>query len=351
MRKNNYLRTILSALLIVIMATAPVLASDSVSVDMLNFNVAGLPGIINSGESKNIPRNQAAIGRQINKSGCQIIAVQEDFGYHKYLASKLKNYPFRTPHSGGIPGGDGMNIYSKYPIFNAKRTPWNMTYGVIEDGADELTPKGILYSVVYVGEGIFVDLYDIHADAYDGEGSIRARNDNFKQLARMIRRKNTGRPVIITGDFNTASHLEQGSAFTEIMIEDAGFKDAWTELKNGGNYCDYSYYAGNEDYQGNWDSLEKFLYRDGDGVTVIANSFEYVPYTNCKGKKISDHSAARATFTFTKTADFKPNKQCLYVAMPNPALVSKTKIRTIIKDLGKIIANKDDLIELLQGLQ
>lgn len=349
MKRLLRFRTVLSVMLMVLLATTPVLAGESISVDMLNFNVAGLPGIINSGESKNIRRNQVQIGRQINKSDCEIIAVQEDFGYHAYLASQLKNYPFRTPHSGGIPGGDGMNIYSKYPVFNAKRTAWNTTYGVIADGADELTPKGILYSVIYIGDGIFVDLYDIHADAFDGDGSIAARKDNFEQLAKLIERRDNGRPIIITGDFNTSSHLDQGQDFTNIMIHEAHFKDAWTEKYNGGDYVNYVN-PDDPNYQGNWDSLEKFLYRSSKGVEVQLEDFQYVAYTNCKGKKLSDHSAARATFTFTKTAKFRPNKQLMYITLPNPALVTKTKIRTIVKDIGKIVANKEELIDLLKGL-
>ena len=142
-------------------------------------------------------------------------------------------------HSSGIPGGDGMNVFSKYPIYNAERTPWDMTYGVIKEGADELTPKGILYSVIDLGDGLYVDFYVIHADAFDGEGSRAARNDNFRQLAELIASKGSTRPVIVTGDFNTSSHLDQGAEFTRIMITEGGFKDAWTELYNGGNYTDY----------------------------------------------------------------------------------------------------------------
>lgn len=326
-------------------------AEDTKTIKLLSYNVAGLPSIqgIIGMQDVNVPDNQYRLGKQLNSTGYDIIAVQEDFGYHCLLSSGLTSYPYKTVHSGGIPGGDGMNIFSKYPIYNAKRTTWEMSYGVITDGADELTPKGILYSVIDLGGGMQVDLYDVHADAFDGEGSIAARNDNFRQLAVLIASKNSTRPVIVTGDFNTSSHLGQGAEFTRIMIREAGFKDAWTELNNDGKYGNYgSYESSGTSYWGNWDSVEKVLYKDGGGIHVEVDDFEYKDFLN-KGVSISDHKAAAATLTFTKTDNVTPNTEKLRVTKPDLLGSLVNKVSVTVKDLQKIALHFDDLLGLLKG--
>ena len=326
-------------------------AEDTKTVKLLSYNVAGLPSIqgIIGMQDVNVPDNQYRLGKQLNSSGFDIIAVQEDFGYHCLLSSGLTSYPYKTVHSGGIPGGDGMNIFSRYPIYNAKRTTWEMAYGVITEGADELTPKGILYSVIDLGGGLQVDLYDVHADAFDGEGSRAARNDNFRQLAELIKSKGSTRPVIVTGDFNISSHLGQGAEFTRIMITEGGFKDAWTELNNGGNYTNYSGYEGSgTSYWGNWDSVEKVLYKDGGGIHVEVKDFEYKCFMN-KGVSISDHNAAAATLTFTKTDNVIPSTEKLRVTKPDLVGSLVNKVSVTIRDVQKIVLHFDDLLGLLKG--
>ena len=338
---------VLACVLLLTTCAVTALAADK-TVSLLCYNVAGLPSIsgLMGMENTDVPGNQRQLGRLLNAESYDIIAVQEDFGYHRLLSAGLTHYPYQTVHSGGIPGGDGMNIFSKFPLYNTRRVPWQMASGVFNDG-DELTPKGILYSLLDLGDSIYVDLYVIHADAFDDDGSVAARNDNFRQLAAMINAKKSNRPVIITGDFNTSSHLAHGAEFTEYMIKTAKFKDAWTERNNGGNYEDYNVGARPEDYWGVWDSVEKVLYRDGKGVDVSVTSFDYVDFCN-NGASISDHKAASATLTFTKTAAFTETTKCLRLphADYHNSLLVKSYI--IVKDLYKVLLHIDDLIALIQ---
>ena len=322
-------------------------ASDTVYSNMITYNVAGLPNIkgLIGMDGADVPANQSAIGNILAKGGYDIIAVQEDFGCHSDLIKGLGAYSYKTNHTGGIPGGDGMNIFSKTPIYNEKRTTWEKAYGVFDDG-DELTPKGILYSVVEIGKGIYVDLYVIHADAFSDEGSIAARNDNYRQLAALIASKKCQRPIIITGDFNTSSHEAAGAEFTKYMIEQSGFKDSWCELYNDGNYYDFSSCPSKfgPSSWGKWDSVEKFLYKDGGGVHVEPTSFEYIDF-NTESQTLSDHNAAAVTFKFEKTNDFKKNTEKLTVVKPNVLKAIVTKVTVTIKDLGKIITHLGDLFK------
>ena len=339
----------LACILLLTMCAVTVLATGTKTVRLLCYNVAGLPSIsgLMGMENTNVPDNQRQLGKLLNAENYDIIAVQEDFGYHALLSAGLTNYPYKTCHSGGIPGGDGMNIFSQFPIYNTRRVPWEMASGVFDDG-DELTPKGILYSVLDLGDGIYVDLYVIHADAFDDAGSVTARNDNYRQLAALIQARSSPRPVIITGDFNTSSHLAHGAAFTEYLIENAGFHDAWTELNNGGNYSDYSvpgakYGTRYEDYWGIWDSVEKVLYRNGEGVTVEANDFSYVDFVNADGVSISDHKAASTELTFTKTDAFSENTASFRVSHGDYHNSLLFKVLIILKDLRIVLAHLDDL--------
>ena len=130
---------------------------DGFTVKMINCNVAGLPSF----GGRDVRGNQPVIGNYIIENGFDIVAVQEDFVHHKHLSASLEGY-ISTNHTGAIPGGDGLNLFTKgMTIYNETREQWNDSYGVVPEG-DRLTPKGILYAVVEVAPGVYVDFYDIH---------------------------------------------------------------------------------------------------------------------------------------------------------------------------------------------
>ncbi|MBQ7597212.1 MAG: hypothetical protein IJU56_01370 [Clostridia bacterium] len=354
MKKVKKISALLLALLMLSLCVPLCAAaeSESKSVSILCYNVAGLPNInyiLGKPEGIDVKNHQTQLGKQLNGESYDIIAVQEDFNFHGYLAEQLTTYPFKTVHSGGVPGGDGLNVFARSAIYNETRTPWDQLYGIIEDGADEMTPKGILYTCIDLGDGIFLDLYDIHADAYGDEGSCAARRDNFRQLAEMIEARGNDRPVIVTGDFNASIH--QGNAddgLYELLYVGCGLKDAWVELHNGGEYRNFDHWeetvgGGWPNYWGVWDSLEKFLYRDGGGVHIDATHFAYKGYQTDDGEEISDHKAAEGTFTFTKTADFRENTETLNVTQEDLKDSFIRKIFIFFTDLFRIFAHWDEL--------
>lgn len=321
----------------------------------LCYNVSGLPDInwlLGKENAIDVMGNQLQLSKMLKNSFYDIIAVQEDFTYHTSLVKYITNYDYKTNHSGGIPGGDGMNIFSKMPIYNEERTTWNTLYGVIANGADEMTAKGILYTVIDLGNGVLVDFYDIHADAYGDEGSIEARRDNFNQLAAIIESRGDKRPVIVTGDFNTSSSYYNDCGLTETLIYGCGLKDAWTELYNSGDYEDYSYYfnkygTGWQNSWGKWDSVEKFLYKDGGGIKLEPESFEYLWFENSEKVSYSDHAAASVKFTYEITEDFTPNTEPMNVVRGNSFKVFIQKIKYIFTDLYKVFNHLDELKTIL----
>ncbi len=323
--------------------------AEKSSIKTVNFNVAGLPFAALSGED--VAAKQAVAGKYLSGNGFDIVAVQEDFGYHKSLVDNMKGYRHKTNHTGDIPGGDGLNIFTKdMPVYNEKRVAWKDASGILSDGSDELTPKGFVYSVIEVGNGIYVDFYNLHADAYGGAGSIAARTSQYKQLAEFIKARSAenDRPVIVTGDFNNYMHThEDNGALYKTLYVECGLKDAWVEYHNDGDYFNmYNWHISGLQAWGNWDSVERFMYKSGGGVDLVVDDFRYTNVTDESGNAVSDHAAAECDFTFIKTEDFVENTQEL-----NKVTVSGKnvlyRLKWILKALMMILSDIGNLPELL----
>jgi hypothetical protein len=88
--------------------------------------------------------------------------TKQDFNYHAYIY-ETDNHPYRTPTSGGAAIGSGLNTLSNFQFTNFVRTKWGTCSNA--EGADCLTPKGFTSMRVRVDEGVYVDFYNLHADA------------------------------------------------------------------------------------------------------------------------------------------------------------------------------------------
>ena len=326
--------------------------AEKYNLKAVNFNVAGLPFAALSGE--NVGGNQKISAKYLSENNFDIVAVQEDFGYHKNLVGAMNGFNYETNHTGSIPGGDGLNVFTKnMPIYNETRVAWDDACGILSDGSDELTPKGFVYSVIDIGNGIYVDFYNLHADAYGGAGSAAARTSQYKQLAAFIKARSAenDRPVIVTGDFNYHIHTHEGnrSLYNALYLE-CGLKDAWVEYHNNGDYFNmYNWHISGLPSWGNWDSVERFMYKSGGGVDIVISDFRYAQVTDDSGKAVSDHASAECDFTFIKTEDFVENTQELYVGKP-----AKNKfihnLMWFITALIKVLSDIGNLPELLKEL-
>ena len=331
---------------------------QTVTLKIANFNVAGLPDVNNwLGKNENdISANQEKIGQYLTAGNFDIIAVQEDFTYHNYLTDNLSGFNYETKHSGSFLGGDGMNIFTKdYPLYNTQRYGWDQRSGVLEDGADDLSAKGILYSVIEIADGVYIDFYNIHADAYDSEKDRAAREDNFRQVSDLIEAnyKKNNRPVVIVGDFNYHFHgtTADDSNIHYYFLEKCGLEDAWVELYNGGEYTYESFddWRATDDpnhfdhYWGRWDSVEKVMYKNGGGVNVEAVSFKYEFVEMGNGYRASDHANAICELKFTVTEDFVENTQTLGGPVGQKNTMS-TDLMGFFKILLKLFTNFDELL-------
>jgi len=271
---------------------------DVTELSIISANVSGLPATF-SKYDRDVPSSQKTLGGMLNDSGYDVICVQEDFQYHDTLAATMTSYPYKTHTSGGVPIGDGLNIFSKYPMYNVERVAWKKYNGVFSDGADALTPKGFIKCTIDVN-GVLIDLYNVHGDSYRTQADQLAKKAQLIQLTEYIGENSDGRAVIITGDTNLTFHNDPYSEMYRILISEGGFTDCWVEVKNDGNYLQgeenkaliarwYDKFGGHD--WGRWDSVERVLYKNGDGIELSPTRFEYVIYTDRDDviKSLTDH--------------------------------------------------------------
>ncbi|MBR5112604.1 MAG: endonuclease/exonuclease/phosphatase family protein [Clostridia bacterium] len=315
-------------------------SSASGRFSFLNYNIAGLPSLSLSSDKA---ARQKLLGGRIKEDDYDIVAVQEDFGYDSDFYSGL-GAKYRTFGSQSVVTGDGLNIFSKTPLYDVYREGWNMKGGMLWEG-DIVSQKGFMFAAVELCEGVYIDVYNLHADAFGGAESVQARHSNFTQVKEYIEKNSAGHAVIITGDFNSTFHFTngEGADLYEIFVESLGMSDVWTDTVNFGSFTDYSSYSG--DYWGNWDSVEHILYRSSDAVELTPVSHEYISYTDDDGNAISDHNAAAAEFEYTVSAKTEG-----YTLKPasRPFLSIIETAKVVIADLSYVFSHFDELITMLK---
>lgn len=300
----------------------------------INYNVAGLPIPASETEDgKDAFEDSFVIGQKLNALNYDIVAIQEDFNYDKYLRGQMAGYAnvmynsdtvlarHQTDHSGGVPLGDGLNIFSRYYLYNCERVSWETSAGIITDGSDQLTYKGVQVATIELAKGYYLDVYNVHLDAYDDEASVAARQAQLTQLANYIMKhsvydETTGvydHAVLVTGDFNANIFREEeevSDAIVKNFLEAAHLNDAWAvttinaieeDLEDYTAYYDYAEHTNitPEQAWGHYDSVERFCYASGNGIQISCSSFEYMNITDDTGRSLSDHYAAAADFTWT----------------------------------------------------
>lgn len=274
--------------------------SDSTgSFSILSYNIGGLPAMFSSsGDPKNyIPQ----IGAKLH--AYDLVNVQEDFNYHASLYAN-DTHAYRTPTSGGAGIGDGMNFLSKFPFEDTDRETWKDRYGFLDSGSDELTPKGFMYNQVKIADGVYVDVYNLHADADTDPKSEAARRSNLNQLATYIEQYSKGHAVIVFGDTN-CRYTRTEDNLKALFVDQLEMKDVWVEKIRNGNYPEMGKEAllgRSGETSADNEVVDKIFYRSGAGITLNPTSYkvENKYFTDSEGNQLSDHYAISANFTYTR---------------------------------------------------
>jgi len=259
--------------------------------EVLTYNVAGLPDGLSSGDpAVNTPLISSRLAPY------QIINVQEDFNYHAALYAG-DNHAHRTPTSGGVPFGSGLNTLSHLPYSDLERTKWSSC-----NGTDCLTPKGFTYKRIRLADGVYVDLYNLHPNAGTENADLAARRSNISQLSRFIAANSAGNAVIVMGDTNTRYTRAEDNI--RELVTTNGLTDAWVQLERGGQAPAAGAPAVLCDPAALTDACEvvdKILYRGNRQITLTARDYrnDNAAFVDAQGKPLSDHYPIATRFDWS----------------------------------------------------
>jgi hypothetical protein len=274
--------------------TAP--PPPAVQVDLLIYNVAGLPDALSGSEPAT---NTPLIGPLLNDY--DLVLVQESWltpqnaavgqeTYHEILLD-LADFDHQSESLAAPQGinadrpsallSDGLNRFGHDPFTPVERQRW-LTCGIAS--ADCFSLKGFSVATTTFADGIEVDIYNLHLDA--GREDFGIREENVAELTFHILENSEGRAVIVGGDFNL--HLDRDPDADQFagLLADAGLTDACTELA-----CEEP------------NRIDKVIYRSGDGVTIAALEWnnEAPTFTRDDGEPLSDHDPVLVRFELAAT--------------------------------------------------
>ncbi|KAH6618537.1 Endonuclease/exonuclease/phosphatase [Boeremia exigua] len=289
----------LSTLVSLLLVLQPAVAQTG-TFNTITFNVAGLPDLLNGNDvpgDKTV--NTARIGQLLTEHDIDLIHVQEDFNYHATLYANDK-HPYRTATSGGVPFGSGLNSLSNFPFTDFERVKWNTCSTF--DSADCLTPKGFTFMRVKFAEGVWVDAYNLHADAGTTAADLAARASNLRQVSDHIKTNSIGNPVVVFGDSNT--RYTRKDDIPAIFATENGMKDVWLELvKNGVAPVGGSeaLLCTNPSPTTACETVDKVWYRGSAALSLQATTFDYAGdmFLQANGSILSDHNPVLVDFAWT----------------------------------------------------
>jgi hypothetical protein len=220
MKKTTLARSVLLG--IASLAITSTQAADG-TFSTLTYNVAGLPQMISSAAGDRAAAT-ALISCYVKQF--DFVNVQEDFNYHAALYDSCDDHPFRSPTSGGVVFGSGLNSLSRFPYMDWERVKWDDCNGV-----DCLTPKGFTMARTRLSEGAYVDIYNLHAQAQTEGPDLKVRRKNLLQLLDYIEQNSAGNAIIVMGDTNTR-YTRSDDNILEFLHH--GFTDLWvSRLRKG----------------------------------------------------------------------------------------------------------------------
>lgn len=225
-----------------------------------------------------------------------MINVQEDFNYHAALYAS-DTHAFRTPTSGGAAIGSGLNTLSDFPYIDFERVKWN---DCNLSGGDCLTPKGFTFMRVRVSDGVWIDLYNLHADAGSEAGDVTARASNLGQLSNYIKASSAGMVVVIMGDTNARYTRFGDSESVHGLLSNNTLSDAWVINIRGGSFpvsgaealvCPFPFPSGTTQAQMvSCETVDKILTRSSSAITIQTTfTNENNAFVNSTGAPLSDH--------------------------------------------------------------
>ncbi|KAK3493519.1 Endonuclease/exonuclease/phosphatase [Neurospora crassa] len=288
-------------------------AATSGDFTILTMNVAGLPEVLNpNGVPGGKEASSKTIGSRFAQYGFDVIHVQEDFNYHAALYS-TDTHPYRTPTSGGVPFGSGLNTLSNFPWLSGsfQRQKWAKSSCASE--FDCLTPKGFTFMRVALSsssdatDAVYVDFYNMHTDAGTETADLEARNDNLRQVGEWIQTHSQGNAVLVFGDTNSRYSRSGDTGIRSLLKSEnptgaAGLQDIWVELHRNGVVPNDAGVCGNPAQDAACEIVDKVLYRSSPLVQLTPTALEYAGprfLADDGASVLSDHNPVLVNLTWS----------------------------------------------------
>jgi len=280
------------------LAPADVSAQQAGQFSTLNYNIAGLPlGFSQGNPEVNTPIISCLI-RPFDH-----VSVQEDFNFHAALYDRCDDHPFRSSTTGGVPFGSGLNTLSNLSYTDFTRVKWSAP----QDGVDAIAQKGFTLARTRLAEGVYVDIYNLHAQAEVTEGALAARRADILQLANYIAQNSGGNAVIVHGDTNTR-YTRTGDNI-RVLSDDLGLTDAWVQRIRGGVQPELGAPALTQcaipATGPDCEIVDKVLYRSSNFVSLEALEYRLLDETfvDRAGAPLSDHLPVLVNFAWRTPDD------------------------------------------------
>ncbi|MBQ4365784.1 MAG: endonuclease/exonuclease/phosphatase family protein [Clostridia bacterium] len=317
---------------------------------MLAYNVSGIPliGDFQGSVVTTTADRAAKLGALLNEADADFISVEEDFNGHNRLAEQMTAYSYRSFTSGGLLLGQGLNVFSRRPLYNLQRVNWKTEFGTLSGSADALANKGFLYALMELEDGVFLHVITLHCDAGYDPLSVRARRDNFRQLSAWIDENlNDGRALIVQGDFNFKFKRQLKDDLAANLLEKSGLQDVWALLTGG--VLDPNDPAFPWEEPG--DELDRVLFRSGTNVTLEPVGKTVPSLTGPNGERYTDHDPMLTEFRYTITGKDPAPETLREPEAPNMALQTLKEIALVPFRLLQVVFGLLELPYLIgQGI-
>lgn len=293
-------RPLAACMLLALPASLPA-QSQTGTFSTLTYNIAGLlEPFSGSDPAVNTPIISCKI------KGYTLVNVQEDFNYHAALYDSCDDHTYRSPTSGGMGIGSGLNTLSYLPYSDWFRGDWTACNGV-----DCLTPKGWTHARVRLSEGTYVSLYNVHTQAQVESADLAARRANLLQLIEYIESESGTDAVIVMGDTNTR-YTRSGDNIREFLKH--GFTDAWITSVRAGSVPaanDVALTNCTDLSSASCEIVDKVLFRGNRHVSLDALSYlvDRADFVDSAGAPLSDHYPVIVNWAYSTAAGLRLSDQ------------------------------------------
>jgi len=152
---------------------------------------------------------------------------------------------------------------------------------------------------VLLSEGVYVDFYNLHADAGTEAGDETARAANLQQVADYIDTWSIGNSVVLYGDTN--SRYTRALDGITVFETQNSLTDAWVELENGGVNPTVLTLCDNPSLINTCETVDKVFYRGSKQLSLTGTYFNYESskFLQSNGSILSDHNPITVNLTWT----------------------------------------------------